>query len=240
MRLTIDIGNSATKATLWHGDSPEACVTLPRSEAAPLAGLCDGREISAAIVCAVRPVDEAFLDAVRNIAPLTVLSPSTRVPLANDYASPDTLGPDRLAAAIGAASLAPGRELLVADLGTAATFDHVSADGHYTGGNIAPGLRLRLDALHNHTSRLPGLSMPDGYRPASVFGTDTPTAMLNGALLGLAAELTGYRARLSTDAMTVLTGGDARLVSPLLDFEHVTDMQLVGRGLNRILLYNET
>lgn len=240
MRLTIDIGNSATKATLWQDDTAVASETAACAADVMLRRLCDGVSVRAAIVSAVREIPEGFLDTVSEIAPLTLLTADTPVPLVNGYASPATLGADRLAAAVGAASLAPGRELLVADLGTAATFDHVTADGRYTGGNIAPGLRLRLEALHRWTSRLPELTIPADYRPDAPFATDTRTAMLNGALLGLAAEIAGYRARLAPDTLTVLTGGDAAIITPLLDFETVTDPHLVGRGLNRISLYNET
>ena len=236
MRLTIDIGNSATKMALWDGDR---IIGTTVGTCADALRLCDGADVSGVIICAVRPLPDGITDAMAEIAPVTLLTHTTPIPLVNAYASPHTLGSDRLAAAIGAASLAPGRELLVVDLGTAATFDHVSADGRYTGGNIAPGLRLRLESLHSHTSRLPLLQMPHDYKPDNVFGNDTASAMLNGALLGIASEIAGYRSRMDKKALTVLTGGDAPLIAPLLEFESVTDPHLVGRGLNLILIHNE-
>lgn len=241
VRLTIDAGNSAIKAGLWQQGSLLAFEVMPATDIVRLKAFTAPYSVASAIFCSVRAVNTDFLEAVNSeIAPLTVLSASTPVPLANAYSTPATLGMDRLAAAVGAAAIAPGRPLLVADLGTAATYDHVSADGTFLGGNIAPGIRMRLDALAAGTAQLPQLDTPPApFRPANTFGRSTREAMLNGAVLGVVAELAYYRALSGPETMTVITGGDARLVAPLIDFPCVTDDHLVGRGLNCISLYNE-
>lgn len=162
------------------------------------------------------------------------------VPLTIGYRTPQTLGVDRLAAAVGAASLRPGTELLIADIGTAATYDVVTASGCYAGGNIAPGIKIRLAGLHEHTSRLP-LVESRGDTPD--FGYDTVTAMRAGAVRGVVAELLYYRSLgVETPRYTFVAGGWGAEVMAMLpagvnDIEY--DKYLVNQGLNRILLYNE-
>lgn len=239
-RLTIDIGNTATKLELWRGDEPIRSASTGAPDAAAIARFVGGEPIEAGIVCSVRGIpSEGFCGEIeRLIAPLTVFTPLTPSPLVNAYSTPATLGADRLAAAVGAATLVPGRPLLVADLGTAATFDHVTADGVYTGGNIAPGMRMRLEALGAGTSQLPALTLPSPAEMAEMkrpFGSSTASAIILGAIEGVVAELTYYHSLLPEGAVAVITGGDAPLAAPLLNFDAVTDEHLVGRGLNRIL-----
>jgi type III pantothenate kinase len=158
------------------------------------------------------------------------------MPLKIDYATPHTLGEDRIAAAVGAWSLFPGENSLVVDMGTAVTYDLVSADGHFKGGNIAPGIGMRLRSLHSFTARLPEVG---GYGDTPLLGTDTATAMRAGAVRGVVGEIAYYRAMLPVDTRIVLTGGWAHRVNEFLDFEATIDPCLVTKGLLSILLYNE-
>ena len=80
------------------------------------------------------------------------------MPIRNVYRTPQTLGRDRLAAAVGATVLFPGRNVLIVDFGTAVTIDLVTADATYRGGCISPGVQLRFGALHDHTAALPLVS----------------------------------------------------------------------------------
>ena len=158
------------------------------------------------------------------------------MPLAIDYATPHTLGHDRIAAAVGASALAPGRDCLVVDAGTAVTYDYVTADARFKGGNIAPGLSLRFQALASHCVQLPRI---DSYGDTPLLGYDTPTAIRSGVVLGLAAEIELLARRLGSPAI-VLTGGDSHLVAEVIaGSEVIVDNDLVAKGLNRILEYNE-
>ena len=160
----------------------------------------------------------------------------TPLPIAIDYSTPDTLGVDRIAAAVGAWSLHRGREILTVDAGTAITYDRVTADGHYIGGNIAPGIGMRLKALNQFTVQLPLIS---GRGEVRLWGNSTESAMRSGAVNGVLAEITYYRSKLPADAVIVMGGGWGYELSQKLDF--ITDYQegLVNRGLNEILIYNE-
>uniref|UniRef100_UPI00272CC54B type III pantothenate kinase n=1 Tax=uncultured Duncaniella sp. TaxID=2768039 RepID=UPI00272CC54B len=164
------------------------------------------------------------------------------MPLKIDYATPHTLGEDRIAAAVGAWSLFPGENSLVVDMGTAVTYDVVTADGHYAGGNIAPGISMELRALHEFTARLPLVPFPEEMPSLcrELFGRDTREAIALGAVNSVVASIYYYRSRLPKDTVVVLGGGCGHHLASVCDFETRVDEHLVSKGLNRILLYNET
>ena len=83
---------------------------------------------------------------------------SSHIPIQIGYATPHTLGLDRIAAVVGALMQQPGVPVLIVDAGTCVTYDLLTADGTFVGGNIAPGIRLRLLAMHEHTGKLPHIS----------------------------------------------------------------------------------
>lgn len=240
--LTIDRGNTTSKIVVWDGMSPLATLS-PASNRAVTADssrllkeildFAKGYDIDRAIISTVRdniPGLEETL-AERGISLLN-LSAKLDLPIAIDYATPDTLGADRLAAAIGAWSLWPGREILIVDIGTAATYDRVTADGRYIGGNIAPGVGMRLRALRTFTAALPVVQSV-GETPQ--FGFSTETAMRAGAIYGVVAEISYYRNQMPDDAVVVLTGGWSVDIAKHLDFPVEQHQLLVNQGLNCIL-----
>ncbi len=235
--LTIDQGNSAAKVALWHDDDMVNTMRYDVFDADVIEEIAKRYELGSVILSSVSIIDPVVLSALENVCKkVYILSHKTALPIVNDYASPLTLGCDRIAAAVGAWTLSKERPLLVVDLGTAVTYDVVTAQGHYIGGNIAPGLKMRLEALHNFTAKLPKVDA-DGECP--LWGVNTETAIRAGAINGIVGELTYYRSKLADDAIVVCTGGDADVISKLLDFEVIIEPNLVNIGLNSILLYNE-
>ncbi len=242
--LTIDVGNSSIKVVLYRaGGSDEVAATTLRgpSVASRLAAFVEPYTIRAALACSVAKSVTPLLEAVDSPLKLELIA-STPVPLGNRYATPTTLGVDRLAAAVGARALCPGRELLVCDLGTACTFDVVTASGDFIGGNIAPGVGMRLRALHHYTERLP---LVNAHSAADLpdFGCDTASALCAGALRGVVAEIIYYRTLGSdTPRQVLLTGGWAPELAALLpeglDSGVTVYPHLVNQGLNSILLHN--
>lgn len=235
--LTIDVGNSSVKARCWDGS--EVCdyalaEPLTPSSAADLLGQCPA--LRAIAVSNVGGDISAAIDVLAGAAPVISVSASTPLPIClGDYSPATSLGADRIAALCGAQAMVPGRELLVVDCGTAVTYDHLSADGRFLGGNIAPGASLRLRSLHEHTARLPQPAL-DGECP--VWGLSTAQAMLAGALRGIAAEVLYYMAA-APGCAAILTGGQAHLVAPLLPPAVTIAPALVMEGLKRIILHNE-
>lgn len=242
LHLTIDEGNSSTKVALWRDDQIVALAT--RNDAEPdfvHEVLADCPRVDAAIFCSVRGDRRArALETLSDVASRVLyLDADTPGPLKIDYRTPGTLGADRIAAATGAQSLFPGEAALVVDMGTAITYDVVSSDGRFLGGNIAPGIFVRLEALNHYTKALP-LIDPDGNTPR--WGYDTETALRAGAVRGVVGELQYYRHCLGAafpDPRIVITGGSADLIAPYITSSTVIEPRLVLIGLNAILNYNE-
>ncbi len=164
---------------------------------------------------------------------------ATPLPIDNRYDTPATLGKDRLAAVIGAWALYPGRNCLVVDAGTCMTLDVVSSEGAYLGGNISPGIQMRLRAMHEYTARLPLVDEGSGEGP--VLGRSTETALQNGGVLGAALEIDALRIRLMdqfSDLLVVITGGDASVLANRVKSRIFEHSNLVLEGLNKILEYN--
>ena len=196
-------------------------------------------DIDTAIYCTVSRRPPALMRALERRAGRVIeFSVNTPMPLAVDYRTPATLGLDRLAAAVGAHTICPGTEILVVDLGTAITYDRVTADARYLGGNIAPGIFMRLKALNHYTARLPLVDPAEA--PVPVWGTDTVSALRAGAVRGVVAELEYYRSLIGGDSRVVITGGGAEPIRRLLSFDIIVEPNLVPLGLNRIISYNQT
>lgn len=238
INLTIDRGNTTAKLVLWEGTEPISTSTIFNADNATLLRAIGELSFDRAALCSVAgPIDGLDdLLADRGISLLS-LTASTPIPTGNLYATPDTLGVDRIAAAIGAHTLYPGHELLVADIGTCVTYDRIDANGNFIGGNIAPGIGMRLRAMHTFTKALPQVASV-GDTP--IRGISTDTAMRSGAFYGVVAEVTYYNSLLGPDGMTLLTGGWSERVAGALNFDAKLCPLLVNRGLNRILQYNET
>lgn len=237
--LVIDQGNSTAKVALFEGDT---LIEHHRHEhllPANLEEIIGGRKVDASIYCSVTHHCEDIVVTLRTISQrvyeLTSMLP---LPISIGYTTPTTLGRDRIAAVAGARALHPGRTVLVVDAGTAITYDRLSPEGEFVGGNIAPGLWMRAEALRSMTSRLPYVDVEtDGDVP--LWGTDTVNAIKAGVVRGAVGEIAYYRSLLPDDALVMLTGGDAGRLAPLLDCETEVDRMLVCKGLNSILKYNE-
>lgn len=244
VKLTIDRGNTAIKAALWSCDGSIVAAgkgddSLPAGELVKsLLAQCGASDVAAAVYCSVVASDRA--DDLASLEPLCRrlidLNSATPMPLTIKYHSPQTLGADRIAAALGALAIAgDSRPLLVSDLGTAVTYDYVAPGRIYVGGNIAPGIDLRLRALAAFTDALPAVSSEGGDTP--VWGGTTAEAMRSGAVHGVAAELEYYHRAAGSDALAVLTGGSAQQLidKNILTFDYIHDPYLVHKGLYSII-----
>lgn len=237
--LTIDQGNTAAKLVVWSNGNIVAEESHHNLTAQKIDNLAArfGGQFDAAIYSTVCQRSLEVIDAVRNrCIKFIELDAATPMPLTISYATPDTLGRDRIAAAIGAWQMFDKSWILVVDCGTAITYDVVTPDKKYIGGNIAPGIFMRLEALNHYTSRLP-LVETDGDCPT--WGYDTETALRAGAINGVIAELNYYRNQLPEGAKIILTGGSADLVADRVSFPIIVEPHLVSKGLNCIIKYNE-
>lgn len=239
--LTIDQGNSAAKLALWRDETMEEMRIEPHLTPDVLAAFVgDRKPVDSAIYCSVASRGTEIMAVLSGLARKVIrLTSAMPLPVDIDYGTPGSLGADRIAAAVGALAVAPGTNILVVDAGTAVTYDAVTADGHFIGGNIAPGMNMRLEALHRFTARLPRVAVPRELPTGSFLGHDTTSAMILGAVYGIVGSISYYKAHLPADTRVVMTGGWAGELSRLCDFDVTVDPHLVSKGLNRILIYNE-
>jgi type III pantothenate kinase len=235
--LVIDVGNTAVKLGVVENN------LLVDKLVDGTATLDEGRAFVArhsalprAIVSSVRGKDDAPVRTLLGMAPQALaLSPATPLPIRNLYATPATLGNDRIAAAVGANFLFPRQNVLVVDAGTAITYDVVSEQGEYRGGNISPGIALRFRALHAFTECLPLCERTDNYPDV---GSDTRSAVTAGVLNGVAYEVKANVEQFTLkypNLKVIFTGGDANFLAKRVKKTIFVYDDLVLIGLNRIL-----
>lgn len=237
MKLFADIGNSFMKAAVNDGNALREVYYGP-AEIKPFRDALKGFTIDGGMWCTVSEID-AGLSSFLSSMNMVQLTHETPVPLKNLYSTPQTLGMDRLAAAVGAWSLKQGHDLLVIDMGTAVTFDLVTAAGEYAGGNIAPGAALRFSSLYEHTGRLP---LVDADGPTPRFGLSTADSIRSGVIRGINNEINGYIVDLKEyypSLFVFLTGGDIKFFDMNCKSGIFAVANLVLKGLACIFDYNE-
>lgn len=256
MNLCIDQGNSRTKVALMTDEGKMINDFIYKTfTSADVERLFDLYDINASIISSVINIEPAIVNTLhRRSQHFVLFDHNTPVPIKNGYDTPETLGQDRLAAAVGARSLCPNENLLIIDAGSAITYDFVSADGEYLGGNIAPGLKMRFTILHRMTKKLPQVEAGENEL-IPLFGKNTRDAIAAGVIRGVAYEVKGYmrtlREKLATadnpkPALQVfLTGGNAPYIlnnvrtSRTENRDLRFEKHLVLIGLNTILAYNK-
>ncbi len=239
MNLIVDIGNSRVKAAVTEGDEVVAMRSFLSPAEADICAMLDAYPAVGRCIVASTGVSAEGLADVLRARGLRVLamSPSTPVPICNAYGTPETLGADRLAAAVGAVALTGSGNCLIVDFGTAITVDLVT-DGVFRGGNISPGVGMRFRALHDYTSRLPECS---AAAIGESLGRSTREAIEQGVMQGVMYEIEGHIARLTEkikDLSVIFTGGDAKYFVKRIKNTIFANRELVICGLNRILEYN--
>lgn len=249
MNLCIDQGNSRTKVALMTDEGKIIKDFIYKQfSSADVERLFELYDISDSIISSVVNIEAAVVNALhRHSQHFVLFDHNTPVPIINRYETPQTLGQDRLAAAVGAKSLCPNENLLIIDVGSAITYDFVTEQGEYLGGNIAPGLKMRFTMLHRMTKKLPQVDA-DENELIPLFGKNTRDAIAAGVVRGVAYEVKGYMRTLQEKTphfRTFLTGGHAPYVlknvrsSRTEQREMRYEKNLVLIGLNEILVFNK-
>lgn len=240
VNLAIDIGNTRAKFGVFKDGALLYQETRKAADPEYLLELATNQKARNVILSNVAgSVEEAVRSTLKQRFFYLELDAHTPLPIHNLYETPETLGKDRLAAVAGAYGLFPGENCLVVDAGTCITYDVLRADGSYLGGNIAPGLAMRLRAMHTFTARLPLVApgpMEEGW-----VGRSTETALRYGAQAGVVLEAEGFirHFRAVFGSLKVLfTGGDADFFAKNMKSEIFVNHNLVLQGLDQILNYN--
>jgi type III pantothenate kinase len=239
MNLIIDTGNTFTKLALFQGSEMVAFLSFKGVDEKQVVKFCESNLlINNAIVSSVKEYPSE-IDTYLTEHYFTVLfSHTTAIPVKNKYSTPETLGKDRLAGVVGAQKIFPANDILVIDAGTAITYDFIDSQKNYLGGNIAPGIDLRLRSLHNFTDKLPLINFND---ESPLLGNNTTSAINSGVLYGIIFEIDGYIDALKNkyaELSTFLTGGSNFYFATKLKNPIFAEKFLVLIGLNRILQYN--
>ena len=253
MLLAVDIGNTSTSIGVFEDEALRASWQLgsvihrmPDEYASLLLTLLrqqglDAGDISRVVACSVvPPLTATFEELFRRYfaaAPMLVEA-GTKTGVRIRMDNPREVGADRIVNAAAAHHLYPGAAIVV-DMGTATTFDTVSAEGDYLGGAIAPGIATAAQAMFERTAMLPRIELT---RPKRAIGTNTITAMQSGIIygyVGLVEAIVGrIKAELGQQVRVIATGGYAGLIAAETKVFDVVKPDLTLIGLRLIYLMN--
>ncbi len=246
MNLIIDAGNTKIKwAVFQNGQLVEKLISNTWEDIEVSALLKRFPEISRCILSSTR-VEWQRLEDIMQIYSISFfhLNQYTPLPIRISYKTPETLGFDRIAGVAGAQVAFPGEPVLVIDMGTAITYDFLSSEGLYSGGNISPGLEIRFRSLHRYTDNLPLVDFHEKFNLDQIdaFGTSTEEAIQAGVLNGILYEIRSYINTLLNKyngVRVLLTGGSSEYFVEKLKKTIFVDPNLVLNGLNHILEYQK-
>lgn len=183
MNLCIDIGNTTSKASLFErGEEIEHIENF---------GVADFNRIynSQQVIISKTGSDPELEEVLKENNAFNVVHYSKVNSISLDYSTPETLGTDRLAVAVAVHDLYPNDDVAVLDIGTCITLDLVEKEGVFKGGLIAPGIEMRLKAMHEFTSNLPLAEINENV---TFPGKSTKESMQVGAYQSVKNELIGY------------------------------------------------
>lgn len=242
----IDIGNSRVKIALFSGNMLLENRIFEELTADQLGQLIvefeaaypDNGPIIASIIATVRTYPESIKELLKSRVKFLELSSSLPLPIKIKYRTPETLGHDRIALAVGSTGIFPTQNVLIIDAGTCITYDLVSSLGEYYGGAISPGIVMRYKALHTFTDKLP---LVNCFDEAALIGDSTESSIRSGVMNGVLAEMDGiidkYR-KVFPKLKIIITGGDANYFDKNLKNNIFANSNVVLSGLNMILNYN--
>ncbi|HEX6575320.1 MAG TPA: type III pantothenate kinase, partial [Gemmatimonadaceae bacterium] len=228
--LAFDVGNTETTVALFDGEEVRAhwrvTTNLPRTPdelSMLIRSLLDSDSIEVsrvdgtAICSVVPPMTEILGAACHDIVGRSAVFVDARakLPIRLEVDEPLTVGADRVANTL-AASRIWKRDAIVVDLGTATTYDCITADGAFIGGIIQPGVRTSAETLFRRTAQLAATEL---VPPRRVIGTRTDECIRSGVLYGAADSVDGLVARIKeewkADPIVIATGG---LAKPLREY----------------------
>ena len=255
MILDFDVGNTETTIGLFEGeplaahwrvvtDEPRTPDELGMMMHALLASKqVSPRQVTGVAIGSVVPaVTTPLMESVEGWlqAPAIIIDGTSRLPIRLDVDEPSTVGADRIINTLAACRLY-GRDTVVVDLGTATTYDCITADGVFLGGIIQPGVRTSAETLFRRTSKLPATEL---VPPKQVIGRRTEECIRAGVLFGAADSIDGIVRRIKAAwpranvPYVVATGGLAEGLRPYCtEIEHVEPyLTLMGLQMAHALI----
>ena len=243
MNLVLDLGNTQHKCAVFEDDQIVFVWKEEQLNSEDLLSILQKFTISNSILSSVDNHNPALEEILQRNGKFLLLNHVSPLPIHNLYETPETLGKDRLAAAVGANAQFRNKNVLVIDAGTCIKYNFVNAENQYLGGAISPGLHMRLKAMHNFTARLPLIDplLDIDLENIELTGNTTHTSMITGTYIGALFETSGMIEAYSSkyaDLSVVITGGDAHFFELHLKRQIFALPNLVLEGLNTILNFN--
>lgn len=239
MILVIDVGNTRIKGAVFEGAILLEIFVFTKIELQKNIEniLKKFEKVSDLVVSSVGDVEKPSFIAFENVLNVHFISNNDPFPFQNKYATPKTLGIDRMVLAAGATLQFPNQNRLIIDAGTCVTYDFIDKDNDYLGGAITPGLRLRYESLHNYTAKLPLLTLEN---PKNLIGNSTSDSIHSGVVNGLVYEMDGfideYRAQY-LNFIIILTGGDTDFLAKRLKNTIFANSNFLLESLNQTFQY---
>jgi type III pantothenate kinase len=238
MNLIIDTGNSGTKIALFSKGFKTASERYDVLTESIIADLIEKYKPGKAIISSVKEIPSFVTELLaEKVKSFHILSHRSELPFPVDYETPETLGPDRIAAVAGAYRIFNGADVLVIDAGTAITYDLMIGKS-YRGGNISPGIETRFRSLHLFTGKLPLLSRSENF---SSPGLNTKDAIMAGVIMGVIFEINEYIRTFEEKhkhLKFIITGGDGEFLRERIRKKTHYMPDIVMEGLNYILENN--
>ena len=239
MILTIDVGNTRIKSAVFENNTLiEASVFSNENFQTEIENILSlNKKIKVLVVASVGKLEKQSFESFSNRVKIYFISRESNFPFQNNYATPTTLGIDRMVLSAGAVLQFPNKNRLIIDAGTCVTYDFVDDNNNYQGGAISPGIRLRYAAMHNYTAKLPLLSIQE---PQSIIGNSTNQSLHSGVINGLTFEIEGYIDSLMSkneNFIIILTGGDANFLAKRLKNTIFANSNFLLQSLNNLYQY---
>lgn len=241
MLLTIDVGNSRIKVAVFEHNKQVDFFIFETNEALKNFENIFQKysNLQKIILSSVGKLDEEVVNFIKNQFQTEIIDHKSKFPFTNFYATPETLGIDRMVLAAGATLMYPNQNRLIVDAGTCITYDFVNAENQYLGGAISPGIKIRYKSLNNYTSKLPLLTISEDFE---IIGNSTKSAIHSGVINGVIFEIEGFISQYSLknqDLTIILTGGDAEFLAKRLKSTIFANSNFLIESLNLLSLYTQ-
>ncbi len=240
MLLVIDVGNTQIKAAVFEQNTllKKEIIAYEDWQISLKKVIKKFSEISILVVASVGKLEKSDFLTLDSGLNVYFITRESKFPFNNLYASPTTLGIDRMILASGAVLKYPNKNRLVIDAGTCITYDFIDSNDNYLGGAISPGIRLRYESLHNYTAKLPLLKKE---KPIEIVGNSTTQSIHSGVINGVSFELDGFINSVldkNDNFIIILTGGDADFLAERLKNTIFANPNFLLESLNQTFQYN--
>lgn len=240
MNLVLDVGNTLVKVGVFE---KKQLIHFEQIKPQKISNILTKYSPEHILISDVRGIAQEFLSPLASQFSILFLTHQTSLPVQNLYKTPQTLGTDRIAGAIGAYFSEPSQNHLILDAGTCLTYDFIDKYGKYYGGNISLGLQMRFQALAHFTGKLPEIPFSSNSNTPEIplIGQTTESAILSGVVNGMMEEIEGILKNYGQkfgDFQVTICGGDAKFLAKQIKAPIFASPNLVLFGLHQILLHN--